>query len=194
MPSSPRWVEAVNKALAHPDNKRSGTHILHLHPLPPPGLDAPCSVYQVSTVDAEGHPRVRTQVHRAFTHPDGRPDLPLLVTSTDARSPKVAQLHHAARAELAWWLPGTQDQFRVAAFAHVVPARAAGAPTPLPDAARALRLLRAQGAEGLDARRARRALVLSAARLLRVLTDEPAARALAARDEQPHQYIHSHTI
>ena len=45
--------------------------------------------------------------------------------------------------------------------------------------------------ERLDPRCPRAALVLPAPRLLRVLADEPAARALAARDKQPRQYIHT---
>ena len=42
--------------------------------------------------------------------PNGCPDVPLLVTSTDARMPKIVQLH-ISKVELCWWLPGTSDQF-----------------------------------------------------------------------------------
>ncbi|KAH9910495.1 uncharacterized protein BXZ73DRAFT_58361 [Epithele typhae] len=144
MPSSPRWVEAVNNALRqHPEHQPT--------------------VYQVATVDASGHPRVRTQVHRAFHHPPDRPDLPLLVTSTDAHTPKVTQLHASARVELCWWFPGTQDQFRIAGFAHVRPAPSPSAPaepTPIPAGATALETLR-DGGFDWDAKRREAFLAMS---------------------------------
>ncbi|OSD01186.1 hypothetical protein PYCCODRAFT_1392358 [Trametes coccinea BRFM310] len=130
MPSTPRWVEAINKALSNPSNKGK-------------------NIYQVATVDARNAPHVRSQVHRAFTHPDGRPDLPLLLTSTDARTPKVLQLLANPAVELAWWMEGTQDQFRLSGFAHIVPASPAEPDTsfrfaPIPADALALRTLEAQ--------------------------------------------------
>lgn len=80
-------------------------------------------------------------------NPDGRPDLPLLVTSTDARTPKVAQLHASQRVELAWWMEGSQDQFRISAFTRIFPspALAGSAPTPVPPDAAALHALDSQG-------------------------------------------------
>ncbi|KAI8980572.1 hypothetical protein BD414DRAFT_516311 [Trametes punicea] len=126
MASAPRWVEVINKALSHPDNKGK-------------------IIYQVATVDALGAPHVRSQVHRAFMNPEARPDLPLLVTSTDARSPKVLQLRTNQRVEVAWWMEGSQDQFRLSGFAHIVPAPPApGQPfrfTPIPAEALALKTL-----------------------------------------------------
>ncbi|KAI0370111.1 hypothetical protein BV20DRAFT_967137 [Pilatotrama ljubarskyi] len=130
MSAAPRWVEAVNRALSHPDNKGK-------------------IIYQVATVDAHDAPHVRSQVHRAFTNPDGRPDLPLLVTSTDARTPKVEQLRANQRVEVAWWMEGSQDQFRLSGFARVYPSPSApgdlSRPTPIPDDAVALKKLEAQG-------------------------------------------------
>ncbi|KAI0640261.1 hypothetical protein C8Q77DRAFT_1069981 [Trametes polyzona] len=128
--AAPRWVEAINKALSHPDNKGK-------------------VIYQVATVDARNVPHVRSQVHRAFLNPEGRPDLPLLVTSTDARSPKVSQIRANQRVELAWWMEGSQDQFRISGFAHVFPSPSApgdaSRPTPIPAEAIALKTLEQQG-------------------------------------------------
>ncbi|KAI0352289.1 hypothetical protein OH77DRAFT_1428836 [Trametes cingulata] len=130
MSAAPRWVEAINKALSHPDNKGK-------------------IIYQVATVDAQGAPHVRSQVHRAFTKPDGRPDLPLLVTSTDARTPKVEQLRANQRVEIAWWMEGSQDQFRLTGFARTFPSPSASGdishPTPIPEGAVALKTLESQG-------------------------------------------------
>ncbi|KAI0652697.1 hypothetical protein C8Q79DRAFT_1108272 [Trametes meyenii] len=127
MAAAPRWVEAINKALSHPDNKGK-------------------IIYQVATVDAHNAPHVRSQVHRAFLTPKGRPDLPLLVTSTDVRTPKVTQLHASQRVELAWWMEGSQDQFRISGFAYIFPSPLATArPTPVPPEAFALKVLESQG-------------------------------------------------
>ncbi|KAI0714620.1 pyridoxamine 5'-phosphate oxidase-domain-containing protein [Earliella scabrosa] len=126
--ATPRWVEAINKALSHPDNKGK-------------------IIYQVATVDAKGTPRVRSQVHRGFMTPDGHPELPLLVTSTDSRTPKVVQAHANQRVELAWWMEGSSDQFRLNGFVHIYPSPAQGTPaqpTPIPEEAVALKTLASQ--------------------------------------------------
>ncbi|KAI0701236.1 pyridoxamine 5'-phosphate oxidase-domain-containing protein [Cerioporus squamosus] len=126
--SAPRWIEAINKALSLPDNKGK-------------------IIYQVATIDATNTPRVRSQVHRGFLSPEGRDDLPLLVTSTDTRTPKVSQVHGNQRVELCWWMEGSQDQFRITGFAHIHPSPTPGisSPTPIPDEAIALNLLAKQG-------------------------------------------------
>ena len=103
------------------------------------------SVYQIATVDANGHPRVRSQVHRGFMEPGGHPQLPILVTSTDARTPKVIEARANQRVELAWWMEGTQDQFRISGFVHIFPSPAQGGPTPIPSHAAALKLLQKSG-------------------------------------------------
>ncbi|KAH9854411.1 hypothetical protein C2E23DRAFT_884003 [Lenzites betulinus] len=129
MPAAPRWVEAINKALSHPDNKGK-------------------VIYQVATIDARNLPHVRSQVHRAFLHPDGRPDLPLLVTSTDARTPKVTQVRANQRVELAWWMEGSQDQFRLSGFVRIFPSSSfagTSSPTPLPVEALGLKALEESG-------------------------------------------------
>ncbi len=79
------------------------------------------AVYQVATVDSHNLPHVRSQIHRGFITPKGSPNLPLLMTSTDARSPKVVQMLSTPSVELAWWMEGSQDQFRISGRAFIVP-------------------------------------------------------------------------
>ena len=146
MSSAPRWLETIKSALLHPDNKgkisecnqscnyQSFSFCVMLY-----------AVYQVATVDANGHPRVRSQVHRGFIEPEGHPELPILVTSTDARSPKVTEARGNQKVELAWWMEGTQDQFRLSGFVHLCPSPAQGDPTPIPLHAAALKLLQKSG-------------------------------------------------
>lgn len=57
---------------------------------------------------------------------------PLLLTSTDARTPKVRQLAQNARVEIAWWIPGIQEQFRIAGRAYVLPSPEFGTDTVVP--------------------------------------------------------------
>lgn len=53
---------------------------------------------------------------------EGRPPaLPLLFTTTDIRLPKASQLAHNSRLELAWWIPGVQEQFRISGRAYILP-------------------------------------------------------------------------
>lgn len=78
------------------------------------------SVYQVATIDASLTPHVRSQVHRGFAIPRSSPSSPLLLSSSDARAPKIAQMHVSERVEVAWWMEGSQDQFRILGRARVV--------------------------------------------------------------------------
>ncbi|KAI0779000.1 hypothetical protein BD413DRAFT_513491 [Trametes elegans] len=130
MADAPRWLEAVKKAVDHPKNKFSDYD------------------YQFATVDASGAPHVRTLGHRAFFHPNGRPDLPLLISATDVRTPKVSEIRANQRVEIAWWFGNTIDQFRLSGFVHLIPAPNApgdASRTPIPEGAAALRALEAQG-------------------------------------------------
>jgi len=134
MASPPRWINALTKALSLPENKGQ-------------------NVYQIATVDRDGTPRVRTQVHRDIIYPEGCPHLPLILTTTDVRTPKISQLAATPRAELAWWLQGSQDQFRIAGPVRIVPrpghaAGSTGEPSP------ALKRLDEQGFDWEAKRRA----------------------------------------
>lgn len=43
-----------------------------------------------------------------------------MITSSDVRAPKVVQLLSNTAVELAWWMEGSQDQFRISGKARVV--------------------------------------------------------------------------
>lgn len=79
------------------------------------------TVYQLATVDGNHDPRSRTVVHRDFLHPEGAPHLPILLTTTDVRSPKVSHIRGHPRVEATWWMCGSQDQFRIVGPVRVVP-------------------------------------------------------------------------
>jgi len=102
MAAKPRWLAKIVEALALPENKGK-------------------IVYQVATVDTQHVPHVRTQVHRGFIIPKNAPSLPLLVTSCDVRSPKVVQMMSNTSVEIAWWMEGSQDQFRISGKVGVIP-------------------------------------------------------------------------
>ena len=79
----------------------------------------PVAVFQLATIDEAGKPHVRSLIHRAFLVPPSCPALPLLVTSTDIRTPKIQQITHADTVELAWWINATSDQFRISGPARI---------------------------------------------------------------------------
>ena len=86
-------------------------------------------MYQVATVDASGNPRVRSQIHRGFLEVPEYPAVPLLLTTTDIRTPKATQISHHSAVEVSWWIPGSSDQFRISGHARIVPANSYGLPT-----------------------------------------------------------------
>jgi pyridoxamine 5'-phosphate oxidase len=89
-------------------------------------------VFQLATV--AGHdPRVRSHVFRSFLSERVRAHRPLLVSTTDIRTPKAAQIVDNPSVELAWWFRATQEQFRVVGKGVLIPHPA----HPFYDAARA---------------------------------------------------------
>lgn len=78
-------------------------------------------MYQLASVDASGSPHVRSIGHRGFLEPDGSPNLPLLLSATDVRTPKVGQFLANPKVEIVWWLPGSMEQFRLSGVVRVVP-------------------------------------------------------------------------
>ncbi|KAF9805423.1 hypothetical protein IEO21_09057 [Rhodonia placenta] len=101
MASTPRWRTALTKALSLPDNKGQ-------------------NVYQLATIDPNDSPRARTVVHRDIIQPSDCPHLPVIITTTDIRTPKVWQLLAYGRTEICWWMAGSQDQFRIYGPVRVV--------------------------------------------------------------------------
>ncbi|QRV94776.1 pyridoxamine 5'-phosphate oxidase family protein [Ceratobasidium sp. AG-Ba] len=105
---SPRWLSHLTGILA--ENKKS-------------------TIYALATVDTDGSspiPRVRHVVHRDIltTHPTR----PLLISTTDVRTPKVHQLRshpdsNGPTSEAAWWIGAASVQFRIGARTHILPAQ-----------------------------------------------------------------------
>ncbi|KAI0042589.1 hypothetical protein FA95DRAFT_1564199 [Auriscalpium vulgare] len=110
------------------------------------------TVYQIATVDSSNRPHVRSQIHRGFLTPPGLPHLPLLLTSTDSRTPKTKQLAHTDFVELAWWIDGSADQFRVLGRARLV-SSAGISPARTPPECAGLAALDAAGFDWEGARR-----------------------------------------
>ncbi|KAG8708249.1 hypothetical protein FRC09_001361 [Ceratobasidium sp. 395] len=103
---SPRWLSHLTSILA--EHKKE-------------------TIYALSTVDTDGGsptPRVRHVVHRDLltTHPTR----PLLISTTNIRTPKVHQLltHPDTKgptSEIAWWIAPASAQFRISARTHILP-------------------------------------------------------------------------
>ena len=86
------------------------------------------AVIQIATLDSSGSPdgipipRVRSQIFRSFLSFPDTPSLPLLISSTDVRTPKVTQLITSSnKSEVVWWIEGTHQQFRFIANVYIVP-------------------------------------------------------------------------
>lgn len=60
-------------------------------------------------------------VNRGFLEAEGKPGLPLLVSSTDARTPKTREISHSNFVELCWWIDGSGDQFRISGKIRIIP-------------------------------------------------------------------------
>ncbi|CAE6485659.1 unnamed protein product [Rhizoctonia solani] len=104
---SPRWLGHLTTILS--EHKKATT-------------------FALATVDTDGKypiPRVRYLIYRGIL--TSHPARPLLIATTDIRSPKVHQLHsHSSTtgptAEIAWWIAEAIVQFRFLARVHVLPA------------------------------------------------------------------------
>ncbi|KZT23285.1 hypothetical protein NEOLEDRAFT_1136595 [Neolentinus lepideus HHB14362 ss-1] len=106
--ASPHWLTALHKTLKAHDKVSARP------------------VFQVATVDEHGIPRVRSQIYRESLTPKLHPALPLLLSSTDIRTPKVAQLvanpsSKTELVEICWWIDATQEQFRITAQTYIIP-------------------------------------------------------------------------
>jgi len=99
----PRWKLALDKALAaHPKE----------------------TVIQLASIDPSTPiPHVRSLIFRSFVSPTDNPSHPLLLSTTDIRTPKTAQMIANPNVQVVWWIDGSQEQYRVAGRAHIVPAR-----------------------------------------------------------------------
>ncbi|KAG8896995.1 hypothetical protein FRB99_008525 [Tulasnella sp. 403] len=85
------------------------------------------TIYTLATVDAlvsPPIPHVRSIVHREFLTPTA--DLPLLVSTTDIRTPKVHEITSISNldrpnAEIVWWIQDSSEQYRFLGIMHLLP-------------------------------------------------------------------------
>ena len=87
---------------------------------------------QLATIEPPNTPRVRSLIQRAFLTASTLPTLPLILSTTDIRTPKITQLTAQRTVEIAYWTPSTQEQFRILGRASIVSARDRGPHPPLP--------------------------------------------------------------
>ncbi|THU96869.1 hypothetical protein K435DRAFT_965746 [Dendrothele bispora CBS 962.96] len=111
--SAPRWKTAISKAL----EKSEKSNVMQLATIE-------------STYSSGPIPKARSIIFRSFLFPpspttssstDPDESKPLLISTTDIRSPKVTQLQANSRLELAWWFEGSQEQFRISGVGCIVP-------------------------------------------------------------------------
>ncbi|KAG8219316.1 hypothetical protein J3R82DRAFT_197 [Butyriboletus roseoflavus] len=80
------------------------------------------AVMQLATVDpSSGTPRVRSVLQRTFITASTLPTLPLILSTTDVRMPKVTELSCERIVEVVYWVPSTVEQFRISGRASIVP-------------------------------------------------------------------------
>ncbi|KAF9055180.1 hypothetical protein BDZ89DRAFT_1124959 [Hymenopellis radicata] len=100
--TAPRWQRCIATALAEHEK---------------------ATILQFASIDPTTPiPHVRSLVFRGFTHPSNDPNLPLLIMTTDSRTPKTSQIISNPHVQLAWWIEGTKEQFRIGGLASVIPA------------------------------------------------------------------------
>jgi pyridoxamine 5'-phosphate oxidase len=175
---APRWYIALEQAVTQ--NEKTSCAFSYRPPahsrLSRDLIDLPyLSVYQLATIDEVGKPHVRSHIHRAFLVPPSNPALPLLVTSTDIRTPKIDQIlgSQANTVELAWWIDATSDQFRISGPARIFAAPECSISMPLraaPDCAG----IEAVEASGMDWEAKRRELFDAVSQRMRATWCRPA--------------------
>ena len=75
---------------------------------------------QLATVDG-AVPQVRSCIVRELISPDGNEHLPIILTTTDIRTPKVEQILANDTAQINWWIEPSVDQFRLTGKVTLVP-------------------------------------------------------------------------
>lgn len=99
MPPPPRWFTALSKLF---------------------GEHANANVMQLATVD-KTVPQVRSCVVRELISPDGNEHLPIILTTTDIRTPKVEQILTNDTVQINWWIEPSTDQFRLTGKVTFIP-------------------------------------------------------------------------
>ena len=77
-------------------------------------------VIQLATI-AKSVPQVRSHIIRELISPDGNEHLPILLTTTDVRTPKVEEILAGDMVQICWWIESTIDQFRLTGKVSIVP-------------------------------------------------------------------------
>ncbi|KAF9654094.1 hypothetical protein BDM02DRAFT_3125046 [Thelephora ganbajun] len=78
------------------------------------------NVTQLATID-KTVPRVRSCIIRELISPEGNEHLPIILTTTDIRTPKVEQILANDTAQVNWWIESSMDQFRLTGKVTLVP-------------------------------------------------------------------------
>jgi pyridoxamine 5'-phosphate oxidase len=79
-------------------------------------------VFQLASIDSTTNtPHVRSHIHREFLTPEAIPSLPLLLTSTDIRTPKNDQILAIPTVEIVFWAVANQEQYRIRGNASIIP-------------------------------------------------------------------------
>ena len=80
----------------------------------------PFLVIQLATVD-KTVPQVRSCIVRELISPDGNEHLPIILTTTDIRTPKVEQILANDTVQINWWIEPSMDQFRLTGKVTLIP-------------------------------------------------------------------------
>ncbi|KAF5385152.1 hypothetical protein D9615_001080 [Tricholomella constricta] len=99
--TAPRWKTAIVNALSEHEK---------------------AVVIQLASIDPTTPiPHVRSHIFRDFIAPKSNPALPLIITTTDIRTPKTTQIISNPHVQIAWWIDSTQEQFRISGLASAIP-------------------------------------------------------------------------
>ena len=77
-------------------------------------------VSQLATID-KTVPQVRSCIIRELISPEGNEHLPIVLTTTDIRTPKVQQILANDTVQVNWWIDPPMDQFRLTGKVTIVP-------------------------------------------------------------------------
>ncbi|KAF9786798.1 hypothetical protein BJ322DRAFT_1052049 [Thelephora terrestris] len=99
MSPPPRWLTALSKLFGEYKN---------------------ANVMQLTTI-AEAVPQARSCIVRELISLDGNEHLPIILTTTDIRTPKVEQILANDTVQINWWIEDSMDQFRLTGKASLVP-------------------------------------------------------------------------
>ena len=77
-------------------------------------------VSQLATID-KTIPQVRSCIIRELISPGGNEHLPIVLTTTDIRTPKVEQILVSDTVQISWWIEPSMDQFRLTGKVTIIP-------------------------------------------------------------------------